>query len=135
MEIGNKYLRIFIGSVVPIIIFSVLSFIDAHYIHINKNFNIIFLLLYAYILMSIPLLLYSTIINKILDKKNCISCVLIISIITGVFLTLIPTFLDKGVSVTINHQYFYFNMILLIITAITSGYLLYKLYPNTLGDR
>jgi len=128
MKVKNQYIRIVIGSFIPILIFAGLSFIDAYYIHVNKNFNIVFLLVYGYIIMSIPLLIYSFTINMILEKKDCIICILIFSIFCGSILTVIPTFLDNGVSITLNSQYFYFNLMIVLITSIASGAFLYKLH-------
>ena len=129
IKINNLYIRIFLNSFIPILIMSIIGTVEALYL--NKNpMTIIFFLLYGYILLSIPLLFYGFILDKILSfTENSFFYAIIFSVLYGLFLTFLPMWLgDEDYSVFDPEVYTYIFKI--ILTGILSVYFIEKMYPK-----
>ena len=129
MKINNLYIRIFLNSLIPILVMSALGVLEALYY--NKNpMPIMFFLLYGYILLSIPLLVYGFIIDKIFNfTENYFFYATIFSIFYGLLLMLFPMWIG-GENYSIFNPEVYTYIFKIILTGILSVYLIEKIYSN-----
>jgi len=129
MKINNLYIRIFSNSLVPILIMGVLGILENLYLSKNPM-TIIFFLLYGYVLLSIPLLLYGFILDRILSYNgNSFSYALGFSIFYGLFLTFFPMWIGNE-DYTIFNPEVYTYIFKIILTGVLSVYFIEKMHPN-----
>jgi len=130
MLIQNKYIRIVIGSLIPLLTYFILYYIYRVYYMNEEKYNAIFIILYGYFVLFIPLLLYSVLINIILIKTECFFCVVIISVIYAILLTNLPNVLNNGLY-AFKSFFSEFNAedSVTLLTGVISAYIMYILHP------
>ena len=132
MVISKRYLRIIIGIVIPIIIMSILNILDA--IILKKTVNlasIIFFLLYTPVILFIPLLIYSLLMDLIIIPVfyNKFWLILLFSVTYATVLSLLPYFIGGGKLDSVDMQMIHF-IFKAIIDALIVGYILKSIYPQ-----
>jgi len=132
MVISKRYLRIIIGIVIPIIIMSILNILDA--IILKKTVNlasIIFFLLYTPVILFIPLLIYSLLMDLIIIPVfyNKFWLILLFSVTYATVLSLLPCFIGGGKLDSVDMQMIQF-IFKAIIDALIVGYILKSIYPQ-----
>ena len=133
MIIKIRYIRIIIGIIMPILIMSILNILD---ISLGKKVSlagVVFFLLYAPAVLSIPLLIYSLLMDLIIIPifYNKFWLILMFSVSYAILLSLLPYFIGGGKLDSVDMQTMQF-IIKTIIDALIVGYILKKIYPFNL---
>jgi len=129
MILKQAYIRLLIGTVLPFILFIVGSLVISMYEKGEvENFyaGLVFILTYGFLLLFIPLFLYSLIMNALIVPRLYHSTIFImfISGCMGVLFPLIP--------MSIGGSYDAGAIIMAFIIGLVVGYVLKIIYPNNI---
>jgi len=133
MIIKIRYIRIIIGIIMPILIMSILNIVDIALGKTASFAGVVFFLLYSPVVLFIPLLIYSLLMDLIIIPVfyNKFWLILLFSVVYAILLSLLPYFIGGGRLDSVNMQTIQF-IFKAILDALIMGYILKKLYPFNL---
>ena len=128
VKIKKRYIRIIIGFLLPLLIMDILLILELFVSEKPLN-KILFFLFYTPFILFIPLLLYSFFMDLVVIPRfyKCIWCILLISMVYGLFLLFLPFWIGGGSLQDMNFKS-YIILMQVLSTGLISGYILKKIY-------
>jgi hypothetical protein len=127
VKIKKRYIRIIIGFLLPLLIMNILLILGLYFSDKPLN-KILFFLFYTPFILFIPLLIYSYFMDLVVIPRfyKCTWCILLISMVYGLFLLLLPFWIGGESLKDMNLESFII-LIQVAGTGLISGYVLKKI--------
>ena len=120
------FLKIFIGTILPILVISILYYSVYNLIDENKDIYILPMIYYSYGILFVPLLVYSLLVNIIVSKTDSMFYVIVLSLSLSFFM-LLPSYLNCKCAFSTFLVDNNLDIVIATISGIIYGYLLFIL--------